>query len=172
MDSCLPLQKLKKYYIQLLIICLALFLAGVVFMNLKLLPHPILYNPHLGQVLQYVAILATGILVYLGYRRYDNDVKLHKDDADERFKRIVYIKANRFQNNLIFIALALNIVLMCLTFIQMFLFLSAICFVFNFIYIPSEDKFVSDFIQQIDDEHYETEINQQDSNNINQNFES
>ena len=172
MDSCLPLQKLNKYYIKLLIICFAFFVVGVVFMNLKLLPNPILYNPYLGQILQYVAVIATGILVYLGNRRYANDVQLHKDNPDENFKRVVYIKANRFQNNLIFIALAVNILLMCLTFKQMFLYLSTICFVFNFIYIPSEDKFVSDFVAQINDDRYETEINQQDGNNINQNFES
>lgn len=172
MNTITPLLKLKKYFVKRIFILLALYLVGLVFVNLKLFSHPILYNPYVTLVLQYLSIIATGVLVIVGYRRYSKSVVQYKDNPDENVKRLVYIRVNRFQNNLIFIALAFNILLMLLTFNRMFVFLTAICFVFNFIYMPSDDKFVSDFVEQIDDEHYETEINRQDENNINHNFES
>lgn len=117
-------------------------------------------------------IFATGLLIYLGYRRYNQTVNKFKDSDDLNLKRIQYIKANRFQNNLVFIAFAVNVLAMYLTFNRVFLFLATVCLVINFIYMPSEVKFTSDFVEQIDEERYETEINPQDSNNINQNFES
>ncbi|MBQ3617610.1 MAG: hypothetical protein II939_05560 [Bacteroidales bacterium] len=172
MNTIAPLLKLKKYFVKRIVILLVLYIAGLVFINLKMFSHPPLYNPYAIMALQYVSIIATGVLVILGYRRYNKAVQIHKADTNEDFKRLVYIRTNRFQNNLIFIALALNILLMLLTFNKMFVFISAICFVFNLIYMPSDDKFVSDFVEQIDEERYETEINRQDSNNINQNFES
>lgn len=172
MNTVAPLLHLKKYYIRLIVVLLVLFAIGVVVMNLKTFQHPLLYNPYVTLGLQYASIIATGVLVILGYRHYNKAVTDNKDNPDEDFKRLVYIRANRFQNNMIFAALAVNIVLMFLTFNRMFMFISTICFVFNFIYMPSDDKFISDFVEQIDEERYETEINRQDGNNINQNFES
>lgn len=172
MNTVAPLLNLKRYYIRLIIILLVLFGVGIVFMNLKIFSHPLLYNPYVTLALQYASIIATGVLIVIGYRHYNKAVTDNKDNPDEDIKRVVYIRANRYQNNLIFAALAVNILLMFLTFNKMFMFISTICFVFNFIYMPSDDKYISDFIEQIDEERYETEINQQDGNNINQNFES
>ena len=172
MNTVAPLLKLKKYFVKRIIILLALYIVALVLSNLKVFQHPLLYNPYAIMVLQYVSIFASGILVVIGYRRYAQSVADYKDKDDEDAKRLVYIRANRFQNNLIFIALSLNILLLLLTFNRMFAFIAAICFVFNLIYMPSDDKFISDFVEQIDEERYETEINRQDENNINHNFES
>lgn len=172
MNSLAPLLNLKKHFRKLLIILGIAFLGGMVFMNLKVLSHPPLYNPYVIYALQYIMIFATGLLIYIGYRRYNQTVNKFKDSDDLNLKRIQYIKANRFQNNLVFIAFAVNVLAMYLTFNRVFLFLATVCLVINFIYMPSEVKFTSDFVEQIDEERYETEINPQDSNNINQNFES
>ncbi|MBO4244023.1 MAG: hypothetical protein J5882_03085 [Bacteroidales bacterium] len=172
MNTVAPLLKLKKYFVKRIIILLALYIVALVLSNLKVFPHPLLYNPYAIMVFQYVAMFASGILVVLGYHHYAKNVADCKNCDDEDVKRLVYIRSNRYQNNLIFIDLLINIVLLLLTFNRMFAFIAAICFVFNLIYMPSDDKFISDFVEQIDEERYETEINRQDENNINHNFES
>ncbi|MCQ2974474.1 MAG: hypothetical protein MJ211_06640 [Bacteroidales bacterium] len=172
MNSLDNLKNLRKRHFYILVLLFVLFVVGMFFINVKILDHSPIYNPIVIHILKYISIFVSGIFIYIGYNKYSKTIDLYKKNDDVDLKREKYIESNKFQNNLSFIAFALNIILMILSFDNIFLFLATICLIFNCIYIPSEEKFTSDFVEIIDEERYETEINKQDENNINQNFES
>ncbi len=134
--------------------------------------HALVDNPYAVMAMEYMAMLGTGFAIWYGYHNYSKTANILKPKDDLAEKQEFYIKEKHFQNKLIYIVFAADIVALALTFKEQFAFTSAIAAIFCAIGFPSQERFEADFIEpEYDGEQFEPEFGKQHQNDIKSNFE-
>lgn len=162
----------RKHLVLVLTLGISLLILWIL-KNCRIINDPIITKPQITIALQYASILITGIAIWYGYHNYEQKLKEFKDSQDEETKHSNFLNTKNLQNNLLYFALFANIVLFGLTTQNQFALLACISLVISAINFPTIGKYNRDYCEpEIDDEKYETEINNSLKNELNQNFSS